>query len=143
MNDLFYDRAEFLKAAASPEYRDSPRYRNEVASKLQRSMAAGRITPMGEQITTADRTQTRTAYTTGDNANGYIVPGADPAWAAAQQVTQGFFKAPEEIANAMSAPAYEIDPSYRLALVEKVQRSQREGFITADLKAADPSQPGN
>ncbi|WP_374469934.1 hypothetical protein [Phenylobacterium sp.] len=139
---IFYDRAEFLKAASSPEYAASARYRDDVAAKLQRSMEAGTISPMGEFINPADRTHTRNAYYADDNANGYIVQGADPTWAEAGKVGRGFFKSPEEIAAAFSAPAYEIDPTYQNAVREKIGRSIREGFLTPDLQAADPAERG-
>lgn len=142
--DLYYDRDEYLKAAASPEYKVSPRFRDEVAGKLQRSMQAGRFTSMAEEITHAQRVHTRTAYRPGSNENGYIVPGADPAWAAAGKVASDhYFKSPAEIADAFSAPAFEADRTYQDAVRAKIARSVREGFLTPDLKAADPAQRGS
>ena len=41
-----------------------------------------------------------------------------------------------------SAPAFAIDPTYQQAVREKIERSIREGYLTADLKAADPAQRG-
>jgi hypothetical protein len=140
--DLYWDRAEYLKAVAAPEYRESPRYRAEVAERLQRSMAAGRITSMGEHIRPGQRGHERTAYSEGDGQTGYTVPAADPTWAEAIKVGQGYFKNEVEIANAMAAPAFEIDQTYQRALREKVQRSIREGLIGTDFRAIDPAQRG-
>lgn len=141
--DCYFDRSEFLAATASPEYRTSARHREEVAGKLQRSIASGRITPMGEQISHSDRTHTRTAFNEMDLANGFTMSGAEPTWAEAGRVGSGFFKDPEEIANAFAAPAFEIDPTYQQALREKIARSVREGWLTADLRAAVPARYGN
>jgi len=137
--NVFFDRSELMEAMASPEYQTSARFREEVSEKLERSMAAGRISPMGEAISHGQRSQTVNAYIADENANGLIVPGADPAWAAAVNVGTGsFFKSPEEIADAFSAPAFQHDPTYQRAVQEKIARSIREGHITADLKAATP-----
>lgn len=143
-HDLYWDRSEFQKAASAPEYRDSARFRDEVAAKLQRSIAAGRITPMGEQITHEQRTHTRNASSTNEGLYGEVVamPGPHPHWAEAGKIGTGFFKGPDEIANAFSAPAFAIDPTYQQAVREKIERSIREGYLTADLKAADPAQRG-
>lgn len=142
-NDVFYDRKELLEAMASPEYRTSARYRDELTAKMQRSVQAGRITPMGEFVDPAQRSHTRTAYYADDNANGFIMPGADPTWAEAGKAGRGFFKSPEEIAGAMSAPHFDADPTYRDAVREKIGRSIREGLLTADLQTAAPADRSN
>ncbi|WP_293681522.1 hypothetical protein [uncultured Phenylobacterium sp.] len=139
LNDTYFDRSEFLKAVADPEYRASARRRDEVAQKLQRSLAAGTLQPMGEQIMHGQRNHERNAYYENDNANGYTVGGADPTWAAAGQVaTRHFFRSREEVAQAMSAPAFDVDPSYGTELYLKVQRSIREGHLGADFLTAAP-----
>lgn len=120
----------------------APRYREEVAAKLQRSLDAGKITPMGEQISHDQRSQVRTAYHVNEGASGYTVAAVDPAWAEAGKVNAGCFKSPEEIADAFNAPAFEIDPTYQSAVREKIARSIREGYLNADLTAADPIQRG-
>lgn len=140
--DVFFDRSELMEAMASPDYQTSARFRAEVADKLERSMAAGRVTPMGEAISHGQRSQTVNAYIPDENANGLIVPGADPVWAAAANVGAGsIFTSPEEIAAAFSAPAFEHDPTYQAAVRDMVARSIREGHITSDLKAVSPAQP--
>ena len=138
--DVFYDRDELLKAMASPEYAASSRYRDEIAAKLHRSSAAGTIAPMGEEITRQQRNHERIAVNTPEGMYGDAVPypSADPHWVQAANVGVGCFKSPEEVAAAFSAPAFESDPTYQAAAREKVARSMREGWLTADLKSANP-----
>lgn len=133
-DDLYYDRSEFLEAAAQPEYRSSARYRDDVAAKLRRSLEAGTISTMGEQISQEQRVHTRTAFNTDEGTYGGAVemPGADPTFAEAAKIGMGTFADMEAVAMAMSAPAYEADPTYRTAVYEKVQRSFRAGTLDAD-----------
>lgn len=141
--DLFFDREEMLKAMSAPDYAISPRYRENVAAKLQRSMEAGRISQMGEEIVRPQVRQERIVSRPEDGQNGFTVAGAHPAWAEASKANDGsFFKSQEEIANAFSAPAFEIDRSYQEAVREKIARSIREGYLTSDLKPANPFQRG-
>lgn len=137
---IFYDRGEFLAAAAAPEYATSARYRDEVAAKLQRSLEAGTVTPMGQEVTHEVRTDPyrieRTMPLAEQGLYGAGVPatGALPQWAEAAKVGNGsFFKSVEEVALAMAAPAYEADPTYRDAVYEKMQRSFREGTLDPAL----------
>ena len=140
--DNFYDLSEVREAMADPLYQTSARYRDNVAAKLQRSQAAGTVGRMGEYYPQGGRVHTRTASDEDANVNGFIVRGAHPAWAEAGRVTQGFFKSPAEIANALDAPACDIDPTYQQAVRDKIARSIREGWLTADLEAADPATRG-
>jgi hypothetical protein len=141
----YYDRSEFLAAAKAPEYATSARYREEVSGKLARSTAAGTITSMGQSISRDDTVHTRTVHNQPEgqalfgNGVGHAL-GAEPSWAEASKVSQGCFDSPEAIARAMAAPQFDIDPSYKQAVRNKIDRSIREGYLTADLKAADPAQ---
>lgn len=142
-DDTFFDRAELMEAMAAPEYATSGRYRDQIAAKLHRSVAAGTITPMGEQVAHHERSHTRTAYNTdaGLYGDAVVMPKGDAAWAEAGKVADGgYFKTPEQVAAAFSAPAFEIDPTYQQAVRTKIERSQREGWLTADLQASDPTQ---
>lgn len=143
-DDIYYDRGEFLDAAAAAEYRTSARYRDEVSAKLERSMAAGTITPMGEQIGHAQRIETRTAYGEDEGLYGVAVamPAAHPAWAEASNVAVGTFRDLDAVALAMSAPQFSADPTYRRAVFEKVERSKREGALDPSLfSRGNPAQP--
>ena len=139
--DNFYDLSEVREAMADPRYKTSARYRDDLAAKLHRSQAAGTVGRMGEERPDGAFYK-RDAYDEDANVNGFIVRGADPAWAEAGKVNQGFFKSPEEIAHALAAPACGIDPTYQHAVREKIARSVREGYLTADLEAANPSTRG-
>jgi hypothetical protein len=139
--ELFYDRNELLDAMAAPEYAKSPRYRDQVSEKLNRSLHVGTLTPMGERIDPSQLTHTRNVYDPDANANGYTVRGPFPEMVEALRVNTGFFHTPEQIADAMSAPQFEIDLSYRRALKDKIDRSVREGRITPDLQAVTPTAP--
>ncbi len=142
---IYEDRADYLKAVAAPEYAQSARYRDEVATKLQASMAAGTVTPMGQfvgqhrdaingRMMTPQRPEA--LYSPGTNP----MPTADPIWAEAGKVgSVAFFENPEQIANAMAAPHFEIDAGYREAVREKIERSIRESYITPDFQPIDPS----
>ena len=92
-DDIYYDRAELIEAQAAPEYQTSPRYRDEVAAKLQRSMAAGTVTAMGEEITHRQRLEERIVSNTDEGLYGVGNPieGAHPAWAEAAKVSVGTF----------------------------------------------------
>jgi hypothetical protein len=68
------------------------------------------------------------------------MPGANPLMAEAAKVRSGCFAGPEAIANAMAAPQYDLDPTYREAVRAKIDRSIREKWITPGLQALDPSQ---
>jgi hypothetical protein len=140
-DDVYFDRSEFLKAASAPEYATSERYRQDVAAKLQRSLDAGTVTPMGQRIAHEDTSVTWTAYSAPEQMYGSHnpLPGAHPVWAEAQKVATGFFRGPEEIAAAMGAPHFDRDPTYREAVREKIGRSIREGHINTDFAAADPA----
>lgn len=134
-DDLYYDHGEFLDAAASPEYQTSARYRDDVAAKLQRSIGAGNITPMGEEIRHDQRLKESEPYTDEEGHYGGTVQiaGALPEWAEAAKVSIGTFGSLEEVALAMAAPVCEIDPTYRRALREKIDRSVREGTLPSDV----------
>lgn len=130
----YFDRAEFIQAAADPQYRDSARYRAEVEAKLQRSLSAGTVTPMGEFVDYAQTIETRTAAHTDEGATygGAVpMPGASAAWVAAsyEKISNGTFGGLEELAWAMAAPAFEVDPTYQRAVQEKVARSRRAGTL--------------
>lgn len=135
-DDIYYDRAELLEAQSAPEYQSSPRYRDEVAAKLQRSMAAGTVSAMTEEFTHQERSRPVDYFFEEEGLYGVGVqmPGPPPYWAAAAQVNNGgTFSSLEEVALAMDAPVCEIDPTYRLALREKIDRSIRAGTLPADV----------
>lgn len=130
-DDVFYDRGEFLAAAAAPEYATSARYRDEVAAKLQRSRAAGTVSPMGEEVRHEQRHYEVNAWNNDEGLYGAGVPmpGPDPAQAIALNIDIGTFKNVEEVALAFAAPAYEIDRGYQAAVLAKIERSIREGTL--------------
>jgi hypothetical protein len=140
MSDTYENDAELAAARADPRYQESQRYRDEVAAKMAASRAAGTVKTEGSYVghgngssfhtMVARQTAPETLYGMGQD-----MPGADPVWAEAAKVATGYFDGPEAIARAMAAPQYEIDPSYRQAVLEKIGRSQRENWIDANLQA--------
>lgn len=121
--DTFYDMTEVHEAMANPLYRTSARYRDEVAAKLARSQQAGTVGRIAERITTDRRTYTVYASNTEEGLYGYAQPLPKPPSPFGMDV--GAFKNLDEIAAAMSADSYR-DPSYRRAVLQRIQRSIRE-----------------
>ena len=147
--DVYFARADYLEAARAPDYQTSARYRQEVADKLARSLAAGSVTPLGEfhQHGNDPRSYERVAVDSrapeGLYGSHNPMPGADPLWAEAARIDTGHFDGPEAVARAMAAPQFDADPSYRRAVQAKVERSIGAGFINSDLTARDPSSRSN
>jgi hypothetical protein len=138
----YEDRGEYLKAVADPAYAESARYRDGVAAKLQRSLDAGTVTPMGQRVAPySDRRDSRVATFEAEGVYGELnpMPKADPVWAEAIKVGSGFFDGPESIALAMAAPQFDLDAGYREAVHAKITRSINERWITADFTPVDPS----
>jgi hypothetical protein len=142
-HDTYESRADLIAAQQDPRYAQSPRYREEVAAKLERSMTAGTITQMAQHIRHEDMIGTRhvrlEAEPEGIYGGAVKLPGADPIWAEAGKVGGGFFDGPEAIARAKAAPHYEVDSGYQQAVQEKIARSIREKFIDTNLQALDPA----
>jgi hypothetical protein len=137
---LFFDRSELLEAQQSPEYGTSARYRADVAAKLERSLTAGTITPLGHRHTPneASTLVTRNGRIEEGVVYGGVqpLPGPSPLYKAALEVGRpgSFFDGPEDIAMAMAAPHFDIDESYRNAVREKIGRSIREGRIDTNFQ---------
>lgn len=134
--DTFYDMAELREAMNDPRYRTSARYRDEVAAKMHRSQQAGTVERQSSYHSRVNvRAPTRTATNEGDIQGLGKPAGSEPFYAEALRVSQpgSFFTTGEDIASAMGAPQFDIDPTYREALREKIARSIREGYITPDL----------
>jgi len=140
-DDIFHDHSEMQAAQAAPEYKTSGRYREEFAAKFARSQAAGRIGSLGQRHAHGEGStfHTRTAQMADEPqmyGSGNPMPGANPRWAEAANVNkQAFFDGPEAIARAMAAPQFDLDPSYRDAVREKIDRSIRERWIGDDFQA--------
>ena len=122
-DDIYYDRAELIEAQKAPEYATSARYRDEVAAKLARSLAAGTVTPMGAHQTPEQRTHTVHAVNLDEGIYGGAQPMPKPASPFGMNV--GTFKTLDEITAATSVDSYR-DPTYRRAVTERIQRSIRE-----------------
>jgi hypothetical protein len=144
--ETFYDHSEVREAMNDPRYRTSARYRDELAAKLHRSQQAGTVARQSQYYDHRQRVRGRErnpAWGNPDaNSNGFTQPDAVPEWAEAAKVGQAgsFFKTPEEIMQAMSAPHFDTDTSYRLALKDKIDRSIREGYVTSDFQLGPRSQ---
>jgi hypothetical protein len=122
-DDTFFDMTEVREAMASPLYRTSARYRDEIAAKLIRSQQAGTVGRIAEMITTDQRSHTIHASNTKEGIYGGAVPM--PKSASPLGMYVGTFSSLDEIRAAMHAPSY-ADPTYRRALVERIERSARE-----------------
>lgn len=125
-DDVYYDRDELIAAQKAPEYASSARYRDEVTAKLQRSLQAGTITPMGSHQTPAQRVHTVHAVNLEEGIYGGSQPMPKPA--SPFGMTLGTFKTLDEITAATSVDSYR-DPTYRRAVTERIQRSIREGTL--------------
>jgi hypothetical protein len=131
--------SEVRTAMNDPRYRTSGRFRDEVAAKLHRSHQAGTVASQASYHDGSKRTLGKDRdYSYGNpkaNSGGFIQPPADPILAEAGRVAApgSFFTETETLAAAMGAPQFDLDPSYREALREKIARSIREGYLTRDL----------
>lgn len=122
--DTFYDMTEVHEAMANPLYRTSARYRDEVAAKLARSQQAGTVGRIAERITPERRSYTINVSNTDEGHYGHAQPLPNPP-ASPFGMTVGTFKNLDEITAAMNADSYR-DPSYRRAVLQRIQRSIRE-----------------
>lgn len=139
----YEDRGEYLRAVADPQYAQSARYRDQVAAKLQASMTSGTITPMGRRADYGSTIHTRNVFHEPQAIYGSHnpLPGADPLMAEAAKVgiAGSLFEGPEQIAAAMGAPQFDLDPTYQEAVHAKIGRSIRAGSIDTNFNALDPS----
>jgi hypothetical protein len=142
-HETFYDMSEVREAMNDPRYRSSARYRDEVAIKLQRSQQAGTVASQASyHHRTNTRAPTRTVTNEGE-VQGLGKPAASqPFWAEASRVNQpgSVFTTIEATAAAMGAPQFDIDPTYREAVREKIARSIREGYLDANLNPTGKGQ---
>lgn len=124
--DNFYDLSEVREAMSDPRYKTSARYRDDVAAKLHRSQAAGTVGRMSEH-----HPQGGWVYTTEKNTADEGLYGSSQLMtkpASPFGMNMGTFKTLDEIHSAMSAISA-IDPTYRQAVTERIERSIREGTL--------------
>ena len=124
--DNFYDLSEVREAMSDPRYKTSARYRDDVAAKLHRSQAAGTVGRMGQE-----HPQGGWVHTTNSSLGEEGLYGSSQLMTKPNSpfgMTLGTFKTLDEIHAAMTTVSA-VDPTYRQAVTERIERSIREGTL--------------
>jgi hypothetical protein len=125
---IFYNRTEFQAAMANPDYSTSARVRSDIAAKLQRSQDAGTVGSLTGHHTQEVRSRTVEAQTAPEGTYGQVQDLTKPYNPLNMNVAAAF-SGIEEIGQAIDAPGFDIDPTYRAAVVNRISRSIRAGHL--------------